>query len=114
MERICLLITKPPHSDDGQERMCGIAQRAKEREMDVTVYLLGDGVFCAKKGQKGHMGESIRMALENNVSILASAKDLRARALPEDQLEEGVVLVEEIESEFVEDMMENSERVISW
>ena len=87
MNKICLLITKPPHSDDGQERMCGLAKRAREREMEVTVYLIGDGVFCAKKGQKGHMGESIRMALENGIRVRASAKDLVARALPEEQVE---------------------------
>jgi sulfur relay protein TusB/DsrH len=114
MKRICLLITKPPHTDDGQERMCGIAKRAREREMEVAVYLIGDGVYCAKKGQKGHMGESIRMALQNGVKVRASAKDLKARALPEDRIEEGVEFVEELESDFVKDMMENAERVISW
>ena len=114
MNKICLLITKPPHSDDGQERMCGLAKRAREREMEVTVYLIGDGVFCAKKGQKGHMGESIRMALENGIRVRASAKDLVARALPEEQVEPGVEFVEEIEKEFVKEMMEDSERVISW
>ena len=57
MAKIALLITKPPHSDEGAERMCGISKRAKEREMDVTIYMLGDGVLCAKKDQKGYVGE---------------------------------------------------------
>jgi sulfur relay protein TusB/DsrH len=94
--------------------MCGLAKRARERDMEVTVYLIGDGVFCAKKGQKGHMGESIRMALESGIRVRASAKDLVSRALPEEQVEPGVEFVEEIEKEFVKNMMEDAHRVISW
>ena len=114
MTRICLLIMKPPHSDESAERMCGISQRAKERGMDVIVYLLGDGVLCAKKGQKGYVGKNLKKALENGVEIKASERDLSARAIKGDQVEPGVEIVEDLEGTFVEDVMENADRVISW
>ena len=114
MARACMLITKPPHSDEGAERICGISQRAKELDFEVAVYLLGDGVLCAKKGQSGHVGQNIRLALDNGIIVKASSRDLRARAIHEDDVESGVELLDDLEGAFVEDMMEHADRVISW
>jgi sulfur relay protein TusB/DsrH len=109
-----MLIMSPPHSDESSERLCGLSNRAIERGMDVRIYLLGDGVLCSKKGQKGHIGANIRAAISKGISVKASAKDLRARAITAEQVEQGVELVEDMEGDFVEDVMERSERVITW
>ncbi|UCH88623.1 MAG: DsrE family protein [Thermoplasmata archaeon] len=114
MARICLLITKPPHSDENAERMCGVSQRARESGMDVAIYLLGDGVLCAKAGQKGYVGDNIRAALENGVSIIACQQDLEARAISKDHVESGIEISDDFEGIFVEDVMERADRVISW
>ena len=114
MTRLCVLITKPPHSDEAAERICGISQRAKERDMDVAVYMMGDGVLCAKKGQVGYVGKNMKQAMENGVSIRASERDLIARAIPPEQVEVGVEIMNDIESTFVDDIMEHADRVISW
>lgn len=114
MTRVVLLITKPPHSDEGAERMCGISKRAKELDMDVAVYMIGDGVLCAKKNQMGYIGKNMEIALENGVSIIASGKDLKARAIPNEQVNPGVIIEDKIEDIFVNDIMENVDRVISW
>lgn len=114
MTNICLLITKPPHSDEGAERMCGISRRAREKGFNVTVYMLGDGVLCAKKDQKGYVGKNMKEALKNGVTIKASAKDLQARAILMEHVEPGVEAIEDFEDAFVEDIMENADRVISW
>jgi len=114
MKRICLLFMRVPHSEEEAGRMCGIANRAKERGMQVAVYLLGDGVLCAKKGPNKHIGQNIRTALEKGISIKASARDLRARAIPAEQVESEVEIIEDLEGVFVEDIMENADGVISW
>ena len=114
MIKICLLIMKPPHSDESAERMCGIAKRARDRNDDVAVYLMGDGVLCAKKGQKGYVGKNLKMALENGVRIKASGNDLAARAIDLEHVEPGVKVIEDIEGEFIDDVMENADQVISW
>lgn len=114
MTRICLLITKPPHDSEGAERMCGISRRAKDRDFEVVTYFLGDGVLCVKKNQKGYVGKNMKMALDSGVKLRASAKDLKARAIPQDQVESGVEILDDFEDEFIEDMMERSDRVISW
>ena len=114
MTRIVLLITKPPHSDEGAQRMCGISQRAKERGMDVAIYMLGDGVLCAKKGQKGYIGKNMKLALKNNVAISVNSNDLKARAIPPEQVESRVNIIEDLEEKFVDDIMESADRVIAW
>ena len=114
MTRICLLITHPPHSGEDAERMCGLASRAREKGMDVAVYLLGDGVLCAKKGQKGYVGENLKRALANGVSIHASSRDLKARAVAGEQVEPGVSMEDDLEGLFVEDSMERANRVVTW
>ena len=114
MARIVLLITKPPQSEEGAERMCGISKRAREHGMDVTIYMIGDGVLCTKKDQKGFIGQNLKMALENNISIIASGKDLKARAIPFDQVEPKIQIENELEDMFVDDIMEKADRVISW
>ena len=114
MKRICLLITKPPHSDENAERMCGLSKTANESGMEVAVYLLGDGVLCAKKNQKGYIGQQIKNAIETGVTVRASLDDLEARAIPKEQVEAGIEVVENFEETFIVDVMENADRVISW
>lgn len=109
MNKICLLITKTPHSSEDRGRVFGPALLARERGDDVAVYLLGDAVYGAKAGLKE---SGVREIISKGAQVRASAKDARARAL--ETLEEGVELLEDFEKEFVTDMMENSDRVISW
>lgn len=114
MEKLCMLITKPPHSGEGAERMCGISTTAKKEGMAVTIYLIGDGVLCAKKNQTGHIGVNIRTAIDNNVHVYASSMDLLARGLSGAHVEEGVEVVGDIEERYVVDVMEHATRVVSW
>jgi sulfur relay protein TusB/DsrH len=82
--------------------------------MDVAIYLLGDGVLCAKKGQKGFLGECVKTALQNGISIKANIRDLQARAIFDDQVEPGIEILNDLEGAFVDDAMEKADRVISW
>jgi sulfur relay protein TusB/DsrH len=77
--------------------------------LDVSVYLLGDGVLLAKEGP---MGKDVKEALGNGVEVLAAAKDLKARGVGR-TLEE-VERVEDLEDLLVEDAMERADKVISW
>ena len=114
MTKLCLLITKPPRVEEQSNRMYGISARALERGFEVAIYLLGDGVLCAKKDQKGHIGNYIKNAIENGAVLNASSKDLLARGILREQVEPGINIVDDFEHMFVKDVMENSNRVISW
>ena len=114
MSRLCMLVMKHPHSEEEAGRMCGLLSIARSKGMDVGIYLIGDGVFCAKKGNRGLLGESLRSALAKGAEITASKRDLVSRAIGETDVEEGVKVLDDIEGTFVEDVMERSERVASW
>jgi sulfur relay protein TusB/DsrH len=114
MNRICVLITKTPDSDEEADRMFGLSQAARKKEAEVSVYLLGDGVLYAKKDRTGFPGKNIKSALENGISVKASENDLLARAMTAEHVESGVEILNNFEDIFVEDLMENADRVISW
>lgn len=114
MKRLVILITKPPHSDEGAERMCGVSKLATQKEKEVSIYLMGDGVLCAKRNQSGYVGTSIGDALRHGVEVYASKKDLYARGLSKERVEDKVTIVEDIEGHFLDDIMERSDKVISW
>ena len=114
MSRLCMLVMKPPHSEEDAGRMCSLLANARSKQMDVVIYLLGDGVFCAKKGNRGLLGQSLRSALAKGAQAIASKRDLLARAIGEADVEPGVVVVDDIEGDFIDDVMQRSTRVISW
>jgi sulfur relay protein TusB/DsrH len=104
----------PPHNNDDMDRMCGLLIKAKGRDWDVVIYLLGDGVYCAKKGQRGHLGSSIMTALSKGAEINVNLKDLLARAIPPENVMPGVKVLDDLEGVFIEDVMEKASRVVSW
>ncbi|MBN1786013.1 MAG: DsrE family protein [Candidatus Methanofastidiosa archaeon] len=109
-DRICLLITKPPHTSEGGKRVCGLTRRARERGVSVAIYLIGDGVLFAKKNLEGN----VAITPDQFVSIRAGLNDLLARGITTDKLEYGIEAVEDIEDLFIEDAMEKSRLVVTW
>jgi sulfur relay protein TusB/DsrH len=109
VKRLCVLITRIPHGDDDLGRVFGGLLKAKNAGLEVSAYLLGDGVLLAKKGP---MGENIKKVLEEGVGVVASAKDLRSRAIT--TVIDGVESVEDFEEVFLNDVMERCDKVISW
>ena len=114
MTHLCTLITRPPHSEEDTQHMFGPIHAAQDKGMEVSMFLLGDGVLCGKKGLKGPVGENMVNALSSNVSIKASKKDLQARAIANEQVTQGIEIVDDLEGDFVETTMEKADRVISW
>jgi len=80
----------------------------------VVIYLLGDGVYCAKKGQRGHLGSSMITALSKGAEINVNLRDLLARAILPEDVVPGVKMLDDLEGSFIEDVMEKASRVVSW
>jgi sulfur relay protein TusB/DsrH len=114
MSRLCLLLMTTHPSKEESDRMIGLLSRARERNWEGGIYLLGDGVYYAKKGQQGHVGTTLRHALQKGAEINAKKQDLLARALSPEQVESDVNILDDFEGVFVDDIMETADRVISW
>jgi sulfur transfer complex TusBCD TusB component (DsrH family) len=61
-----------------------------------------------------YIAYSIMSAIDSGTQVFASTKDLQARAISKEYVEKGIMILENLEEVFVEDVMENSQRVISW
>lgn len=111
---ICFLLTRIPRNDEDADNIFGLSARALHKGQEVHLYLLGDGVLCARKGQKVKMSQLLRDAVGKGMVTKACAKDLRARGIPKDSILDEVQIVDDFEDIFIDDIMEKSGKVISW
>lgn len=100
----------PVSEEDSESLFCVVRGQGD----DATIYLLGDGVLCARRGQSGYHSAGIRESLGEGVQVKASARDLRARGIPKGDIMDGVEALEDLEGSFVEDAMTSAGRVFSW
>ncbi len=76
----------------------------------ITVYLVGNGVYCARKN---HIAFERIKKLINDVIIYASSDDLKARGIQTKHLMEGVLTVDNYDK-IVVDIMENFDQILSF
>jgi sulfur relay protein TusB/DsrH len=109
-----LLVSKSVHSKDAYDKVFGLAMAARDRGFEIAVYLIGDGVLTAKKDSKVFDDNNFGSVLDSGITIAACKQDLLARALPPEHVQPGIVILDDLEGTFLEDMMENADRVVAW
>jgi len=75
----------------------------------ITIYLIGNGVYCARIGHKS--GLSIKIIKNSRVKVMR--QDLSARGIEEEQLMEGVESMGSYD-EMVHEIMEEFDQVLSF
>jgi sulfur relay protein TusB/DsrH len=103
---------RTPSSEEDSERLFCLTR--EDVGQDIAIYLLGDAVLCARKGQSGHHGTGVRETLRKGAQLRACARDLRARGIRPEDVESGIEVVEDLEGVLIEDVMEHEGRVVSW
>ena len=106
--RIGFILTKTPSEESFCTFMKFIGVYIGKE--DINVYLLANGVYCAKKR---HMHSDLIWKLLKNCDIFAFLPDLKARGISENQLIEKIQLIENYDTIIV-DMMENMDQIISF
>jgi intracellular sulfur oxidation DsrE/DsrF family protein len=102
---------RSPGTKEDAERLLGSARDAAP---DVVVFLLGDGVLCARKGLTEDLGFAIGAVLAKGGAVRASGRDIRARGIDPAELLDGVSMDEDAEGEFLDEAMERAGRVLAW
>ncbi|MBP7086442.1 MAG: DsrE family protein [Methanomassiliicoccales archaeon] len=110
--RICMLLMRTPTSEEDKSRIFGVLRGSQGKE--VSIYLLGDGVLCARKGQSPLLGGGVEDAIRSGAEVLVGSRDLRARGIPISELMDGLEVAEDLEGSFIDDAMEHADRVITW
>jgi tRNA 2-thiouridine synthesizing protein B len=84
------------------------------RNNDVSIYLLGNGVYCFREGySKSEMLMDTLMASNNSFKIYACLDDLNARGITVKNLIKDVETIKTYD-EMVVDMMENVDQILSF
>jgi predicted peroxiredoxin len=107
MSRYLLIETKGPV--DGGDYAFELGRQLRGAEHDVTIYLLQDGVFTARRTYKAGatlVGEADR----SGVKLLADAVSLRQRGVVGERVAKGVSVAEM--NDLAELLMERSDKAI--
>lgn len=107
MSRYLLIETKDP--SDGGEYVFELARQLREAQHDVTIYLLQDGVFAARRTYRAG-AELVNDAERHGVKLRADAVSLRQRGVVGDRVAKSVSVAEM--NELVELLMERSDKAI--
>ncbi len=101
MKSICIIMSKPPFGTVHAAEALRLANGAVSYGHDVTILLVDDGVFAAKKGQRAEdTGWTSfaplleRLTSTGRVRVLADTSSVEERGLTEKDLAVGVQLVE--------------------
>jgi sulfur relay protein TusB/DsrH len=107
MSRYVLIETKSPL--DGGNWAVELGKQLKERRHDVTIYLLQDAVFAARKTFEA--GERLRQEAEKHgLRLLADGVSLRQRGVVGDRVAKGIRASDM--DELVDLLMEQSDKAI--
>jgi predicted peroxiredoxin len=107
MAKYLLVETKNPL--DGGRWAFELGQQLRDLEHDVTIYLLQDGVFSARRNFKA--GQTlVADATKRGVRVVADQVSLRQRGVVGDRLTKDVAVSEM--SELVDLLMERSDKAI--
>ncbi len=96
MQNILIIITEPPYGSENPYNALRLAQALLEKgETGLSIYLLGDAVTGAKKGQytpKGfyNFGKFLTILANKGVPISLCITCQEARGIADDELLEGV------------------------
>ncbi len=101
------IVTKTP-GETGFKTFLNLANLYLGRD-EITIYLIGNGVYCARKGHKSGLLPKII----KNSRVNALRQDLTARGIRDDQLMEGVEIMGGYD-EMVHAIMEELDQVLSF
>jgi len=93
--KITIILNDAPYGNErayNALRLAGVLQTIEE-DAQINVFLLGDAVFCAKKGQKTPQGyynvEKMLLPILRRGLVLCCQTCMEARGLTQDDLVEG-------------------------
>jgi len=111
---LLILLSKEPYSFEKTSLAVVTASKAAEKDVDVTIFLIEDGVLATRPNQKpargANFGDALTKLIEKGVEVLAEDLSLAARGLSTDKLLSGI-RISNI-SELTDLIMEKSDRVI--
>jgi len=98
MQKVLIIINEPPYGSDNAYNALRLARELVEKEdVSLSIYLLGDAVVGAKKGQETprgyyNFGKMLTLFANKGVQMGICITCMEARGLREEELLDGVKL----------------------
>jgi sulfur relay (sulfurtransferase) complex TusBCD TusD component (DsrE family) len=107
------VITKTPTESQKVLGALKLANKALEERKSVGLFLLSDGVWCAKKNQKNTAIKYLINILEKGGSVIASGENLEAAGIDNNDVLKGIQISEKPYGDLVDLIMEKWRRVVT-
>jgi sulfur relay protein TusB/DsrH len=108
-----VVISKPPLETGLVATILTMAQQVMNQRGSVSVFLISDGVWLAKKNQRNHVAELFKTLLQNGVNVTVSAEHLTAAGISENELYDGLHITKKTYSDLVDNVMEQWKKVVT-
>jgi len=107
------LITKAPLESGLVTSALTIALESMNQGRRIGLFLMSDGVWLAKKGQKNQAAETFQKLLLDGASVMASGDHLKAAGINENDIVKGVAVTTKPYKDLVIQVMEHWRKVVT-
>jgi len=107
-----LIITKAPAESGAVANALQMARGAQFSGNRIALFLISDGVWLAKAGQKNRAFNEFCELLNKGVRVTLSQEHLEAAGMGRGELVDGVDIVKKVYDEMVDQVMEQWNRVV--
>jgi len=113
---LTIIVNDPPYGSEKPWNALRLASTAASDDMSVRVFLMGDSVVAAKRGQKTpdgfyNMEKMLQAIIQRGVEVKVCGACINARGLDPSELVEGV---EKGSMKILAEWIRDSDRVVSF
>ena len=113
---LTIIVNDPPYGSEKPWNALRLASTAASDEMSVRVFLMGDSVVAAKRGQRTpdgfyNMEKMLQALIQRGVEVKVCGTCINARGLDPSELVEGV---EKGSMKILAEWIRDSDRVVSF
>lgn len=105
LSKIIFIILEPP-SSERVVKAFSIMREMINPDAEVSIYLLGDGVYCGVKGV------NLEIINSDNLQVFVNKEDIEARGIQNALLLEKVQCQNNSIEKMIVDIMENADRIL--
>jgi sulfur relay protein TusB/DsrH len=109
--RLSLILTKTPRESPMLEKCVELGLFAGSEGFTIAVYLVGNGVYCVKKGENA--SDRLKKISESRGEVFVRREDLEARGLDTGDIISDAKIPPDFYGQMIVDIMERSDRVIT-
>ena len=107
------IIPKAPLESGNVSNIISFAEDAIKKRKKVEIFLISDGIWLAKSGQKNNVAKRFEDLIELGMVVIVSKDHLDAAGIKKNELMNGIKVTEDLYTSLVDRVMEKWEKVLT-